>query len=335
MSDPIVLPFPYSMPAGDVVIRSALIEAFRDLKRNPWLLDFAFSYFAADLLTAKEYGQKEIDRYKEWFLGNKVTIAAGTNVNAIEVPHVVIWPGAQSEAEAITGDINETADITIPWPTPPVPVAAFTPLSYDSVTGTIGVPADIDLTRIFVGDNVYDRNANKNYAILDIGDQTIVILPGSTPNLTQAQILRPQAGNMIVKLESITTQDNYTIDVIVPGDAALCLVLHSLVLFCLYRYKEWFLEGRGYERSQYSSTGLQGLKSGPNAAQLMWQRSINIVGYVRTFWPKHIGPPIAGLIPGTSSQTGFTVAGGAESDPVALDSAGPRLWTSIEDVGEE
>ena len=332
MSEPLQLPYPYSMPAGDVILRTAIQAAFDDVRANPWLLDFCLSFFTADALTVKEYGQKELDRCKDWFLSNDVKVTMGTNVQTLEVPHIAIWPGAQNEAEATTGDVNDTALIKIPWPVPPAAVATFSALSYDPTSGIIMVPTSVDLSRVFDTDLVLDRKSGKTYPVLDIGDQQITIAAGSLPNLNQAQIVRGAYQTTLITLESITTQDNYQIDVIVPGDATMCLVLHTILMFCLYRYKQTLLEGRGYERTSYTSTGINGVKNGGQSVQLMFQRGVSVSGYIRSFWPKKKGSPLAGMVPGTPKQFGFQVPGGAEVNPQDYDSVGPRLWTSVEDT---
>lgn len=329
MSDDLDLPFPYSMPHGDVILRTALVAAFDDVRANPWLLDFCFAYFKADLLTTKVYGQKELDRCKAWFLENDVKITAGTNVQTLEIPHIAIWPGGQNEAEATLGDINEDAQITVKWPTPPKAVLSFTAAAYDSTTGIVTLPDSVDLTTVFVGDLVYDRKSGKSYAISDIEENAVTIAAGSTPNLTNAQIQRPTAGTMIVALESISTQDNYQIDIIVPGDATACIILHTITVFCLNRYKESLLEGRGYERTSITSTGINGVKGGGQSTQLMFQRGISVSGYIRSFWPKEIGQPVAGIVPS------YKVDGGLEVGADEMDALGSRLWTSVADTSAE
>src|SRR6476646_6304158 len=41
---------------GDIIIRTALIEGMRDIRRQPWLLDYAFASLAQDDLTKSVYG---------------------------------------------------------------------------------------------------------------------------------------------------------------------------------------------------------------------------------------------------------------------------------------
>lgn len=326
------LSFPFSMPQGDLVVRTALQAAFADMRSQPWLLEFALSFLVADPLTRQEYGQKELDRCLNWFLANDVRIAAGWNIEDVEVPHIALWPGQQSEGEAIMGDINDTQYETIRWPQPAQNVVGFTPVGFDAQTGIIIVPAEINTENIFIGDLIFSRTGSQGFSVTDIqGQQISIELPAGqpVPVLNQVVVRRPRQGTMMVSLESITTRDSYQLDVVAPGDATLCVALHSLTLFALYRYKQDLLEARGFERSEIVSTPLNGLRSGQQSVQFMYQRGITITGYVRTFWPKRIGQPIAGIVPV------LRVPGGAESDPAALDAGGPRLWTSISEAADD
>ena len=73
------------------------------------------------------------------------------------------------------------------------------------------------------------------------------------------------------------------------------IYLHSIVQFILLRYKQAFLEERGFDRSTISSGPIYQYTGGQNIAELFWSRDITINGYCRQYWPKIITSKLNGI----------------------------------------
>lgn len=309
---------------ADIIVRTAVIDAFRELRAQPWLLDFAFQALLVDELTVREYGAETLETEKRWFLENDVKVTLGYKINNINVPHVAIWFGDQQEADLTTGDVHDTPQETIPWVIAASPVMTFTAAAYDLDAGTVTLPAGKTTESVFAGMRVLDTVHGKAYEILEIiGDQEFAIAAGTQINLTNAQVVN-RNGLWNVKLESQANRETFHMDVVVQGDATKCIVLHGLLRWCLQRGKQRLLEGRGFERSLLSSSGLLVAADGDNAAQILFKRTLTLTGITREYWPKDVGAPLQGL------GSALVVASGAvEGDIDSLEVA--QGWSTVDD----
>jgi hypothetical protein len=136
--------------------------------------------------------------------------------------------------------------------------------------------------------------------------------------LTKAHVVNA-SDLYVVALESITFRDTYKIEVSVMGDATKAIVLHAILVFILNRYKQSLLEGRGFERSTITSSGMGGVANGPESAQWVFVRTIQLTGYVRQYWPKSIAPAVQGIGVMMQFGSGLQVEGPGDSDGSELD----------------
>lgn len=280
---------------ADIIIRSAVQRAFAELREQPWLLEFAFQTLLLDELTVDQYGAKQLEAVRDWFLENDVKITLGYKINNISIPHVAIWLGEQTEAEATTGDVHDIPQESIPWIMAVKPLMTFTAAGFDRATGLITLPADKDTSAIFIGMSVVDRSRGRAFQILDVTDEhTIQIAADQDINLTNAQIVGADS-LWRVNLESIANRETFHIDVVVQGDAVKCIVLYGLLRWSLNRGKQRLLEARGFERSTLNGSGVMIAADGDNAAQIMFKRTLTLTGFTREYWPKDVKPPVQGI----------------------------------------
>lgn len=107
------------------------------------------------------------------------------------------------------------------------------------------------------------------------------------------QVGRVRDGNKLVdvQLEGTYYREQCRLGLHVKGDYVPLLWLHSIVLFCLFRYKQRFLEARGFERTKVISGPMQ-----PNEffalEERVFSRYVHVVGYVRHYWPKDVSVDI-------------------------------------------
>ena len=107
------LPLPPSMTTealgvhqSDVIIRTAIVAAIADLRANPWLLDYVFASLPRDDRTMKDYGEKEVQRAKEWFMKTNVPVFMVPRMDEAKVPCITIKLLDSSEAEVTLGDVH-------------------------------------------------------------------------------------------------------------------------------------------------------------------------------------------------------------------------------------
>jgi len=320
---------------ADIVVRTAVIESFDELRAQPWLLDFAFQALLNDDLTRAEYGETLLEEAKNWFLENDVKVTLGYKINNISVPHVAIWMGEQSEAESTTGDTHDTPSESIPWVVAIDPLMTFTAAAYEIASGRITLPGSLTTSDIFTGMRVIDKSRGTAHEILGINNKTsFSIAAGSEVNLNNAQVVNANS-LWTVSLESQSNREVLHIDVIAQADATKCIVLHGILRWCLNRSKQRLLEARGFERSTISSSGILVAADGDNAAQIMFKRTITLTGITREYWPKDVRPPVQGLGSGITiaGGSGITIASGAETGDIdALEAS--QGWSTVDEDGD-
>lgn len=175
------------------------------------------------------------------------------------------------------------------------PALIFSPQAFDPATGTITLPPTLTTANVYPGMRVWDRVNNRHYEILEVlSDSEFTIPEDQVLNLTNAQVVNA-SDLFVVSMEGITYKESVRIVVSTQGDPVKTIALHQIVLFCLNKYKQDYLEARGFELPEISSSGMNGPTAGPTASQWMFQRTINVRGLVRYYWPKNISPAIQGI----------------------------------------
>ncbi len=284
------------VPQTDIVVRTAIMAAIDDIRANPYLLDFFLQSLLLDELTRKYYGEKELEEVKNWILENEITVTMAHHLNNVKLPHISVEVADASEVQQTLGDINVDASDKISFVLKVPAALVFTPASYDKVTGTIVLPASLSTTNVFTGMRVLDRVNNVAYRIEAVVDaQTFKIPAGVNLNLTRAEVVNSD-DLWVVQCESVALSETFNIDCIVQGDPVKTIMLHYLLLFILYRYKQSLFEGRGYENTVIRSSGMTfNSMYGKDATQLLWKRSATVTGFSMMYWPKDITPPIQGV----------------------------------------
>ncbi len=285
----------------DLVIRSALLEGISQLRSQPWLLDFLFQGLLRDPYIARHYGTEEFLRSKEWILNTNIVVAMAHNLNQGSVPHVTIFLGSESEAEATLGDVHyiNSEQVLVPQLMSKNSVLTFTPSAFDAATGTITLLAPATTDPVWQGMRILDRANNRYYTVLEVTSDTEFTIdsePLSPPNLTNAVLLRSE-DLLVAQLESVFYKQTVHLDLTVEGDATKLLVLHQLILYILHRYKQELLEARGFERTTVSANDVASTKFGAGAAQRFFNRMISVTGYVKQIWPKRIEPAFEAVQP--------------------------------------
>jgi len=283
---------------SDIIIKSALDIAFADLRANPSILNFVWASLPQDRITWKEFGMMELQRAKAWFLDTNIPVKLAPVRNEMTVPSIIISLSDSSEAtnESTLGDVNpETAFETTlgEWPALTKP---FTPSSYEPLTGIVAMrtrdlPDDILIAE---GMSIIDKTGTA-YEILKVYDSTTFKIAPATVADFKGAVLKGHRPAWVTSIESSSFRETYQVSVNVGGEPTLTILLHSVVVFCLLRYKEALLENRGFERSTFTSSDLRVNPNFPDT-ETVFSRFISLSGHVRQYWPKIIAPAIDGVI---------------------------------------
>jgi hypothetical protein len=220
-----------------------------------------------------------------------------TRVDESKVPCITVAIQSSNETAATLGDVNyDTVEQVHNLQR--IKYYDLSLSSYNAVTGACTVPASTPV-EVFVGEYVKTVSGNL-YPVLDVSsDVSFKIATGIVEQLTHIQIVASQIST--VTLESLEFRETGEIGCHVHSEPIYLTYLWSIVMFVLLRYKEELIEGRGYERTTLSSTGIV-LNTGLPISQPVYTRMINISGYVRQYWPKFFRGPVEGV---TGGNLGF------------------------------
>lgn len=278
---------------GDLLVRGALTAALKDLRANPWLLDFAFAGVPQDGLTVDEYGEADVARAKEWFMRTQIPVRMmPRNSSPPTFPCITVRLSSEAEAEVTLADINyEPTEYNDEQP--PL-TAPFDPVSYDPATGIMVLPPQVPAQLVVsAGQLVVDRSGVQ-HPILDSPDEaTAVLAKDVSADFHGAFVVGRKPGSA-TQIESVSERASFLVGVHVQGEPAHLLYLHSIVKFVLYVYKQALLERRGFERTSFSSSDFE-----RNAAfedEAVFSRYVTLNGYSRQFWPKGISPTVSGTV---------------------------------------
>jgi hypothetical protein len=267
---------------GDLTISNMLKKSIADLRLNSWLLDHIFSNIR---------DQKEISNAKAFFLNNEFPIVHNMRKDSPPAMFISLSLGSSREdkSQAYLGDMsNEFVDYlpseinkTIPYVVKP-----FNIISYDSATGIITMPENIqEFKYISAGMLSVDVNTGNAYKIIEVlSNSRYVVEIGAV--ITEKQAITPQYPIFRARMESATFLENYTIGIHTSGDVLNTIWLHSIVSYCLLRYRESLLEAEGFQISTISSSEFIKSEQYAQLGEDFFSRYITLEGQVQNFWIK-------------------------------------------------
>lgn len=278
---------------SDIIIRTALVEAIADLRANPYLLDYCFASLRRDDLTSQTYGQKEIDQAKRWFLRTDIPVVMDYRFDSPDYAMISISLVESVETDVTLGDVHyvpsETSEAT--WPALAGP---FTPTAWDPTTGQLTLPEDVSNALLVTNRMQIISKTGVSYPIVGVIGREIIQVDIGTNDDFRGATIRGNNPRLVQQVESLNFRETYRVGAHSHGDPFYLTWLHSIVVFCLLRYKQTLLESRGFERSTISSSQFaKDLRfgNGENA----WTRFVNVTGFVRQSWPKFINDRIESI----------------------------------------
>ncbi len=238
---------------GDVIVRSAIIRAMQEVRKNPTLLNHIFHSLAEDDVTRDVYGEEQIQQAKDWFLKTEIPVMMNFRVAEEHLPAIVISLQESAEADQTHGDVHYVTQERTPgdWP---VLTKPFTPVAYSPVSGLMVLPAGLMADKVIgAGMFIMTRDGREHKIMQNLGDDEISLKPYTADDFTGA-VIKGARERYVTTIESVTFKEVYQIGIHVIGEPVYLLHLHSIVQFMLLKYKQDLLERRGYERTALAST---------------------------------------------------------------------------------
>lgn len=305
---------------SDIILRSAILTAIKDVRENPWLLDYAFMGLLQDTMTSPDYGEKQVMEAKRWFMKTDIPVYHSLTTSPPKLPCITITMVNSQETDVTLGDVHHDPHEDLSEDPPVGPV--FVPKAYDYVTGIMTLPDSVMQSTIVVpGMRVTDTSGKNFYTITEVEDEQITLTPGVSADFRKAT-LHYRMPVFKVSLESVVEKEDYLIGVHVDEPSRL-VILFSIIKMILYRYKQSLMEARGFEKTTFSATDFSKLQAAIDELNAT-SRYISLSGYVRQYWPKDIKQTIQ------SVGGALKVMGGANLPPDTDPNTAP--WVGEDDV---
>ena len=282
--------------ASDIMIKSMIESAFADLRRNHWILEDIFSGMLADPLSKDEYGAKEMQTAMDWFLKNEIPVLLQHRIaDAPTMPCVTISyaPGQEDQSRTSLGDqrVTREMDPTNVFTKPNNLTREFNAKGYDVETGILTIPDAVDSSVIRAGQFVFANKTGRAYEIKKVIDSRNLQLAPKILDAFQNIYIRTRYSLWNVESEQTWFSESYAIGCYSQGSAATCYWLWQIVMYCCLRYKEAYLEARGFDLSSVSFGPLQ-IAEPDVPGDRVYVRAINLSGQVPATWVKYAAPKL-------------------------------------------
>lgn len=328
---------------GDVIIKTAIELAIDDIKKNTWLIDDIFSDFIDNPILKQKYGQKEINRAKEWILNNKINFYMKYRVDNMDFPAISIAMGNSNEDKdlATLADqsvcVEELDPCMINKPIAYI-VKPFNVVSYDKTTGIVEVPAGTEGFQYVTEEMIaIDPETGNGYVINGkAGDNGFKIAPESELDVQTLAVV-PKYQMYRARRERITSQETYNIGCHAHGDPSTLIFLFALTKYAMLRYREGLFEFNNFQLGTLQCTDM--IKNDAFGQDNVYSRFIMLSGQAEEDWLK---TPFrvweaADFIErgeGMDPEIGIKICSNEDTNPDSVE-AENDLWTTIDVDNDE
>jgi hypothetical protein len=281
--------------SSDVLLKTMIEAAFADLRKNSWILDDVYAELATDSLAKDHYGYKEVSAAKQWFLNNNIDVYLVNRVDTPRFPCVTI---VQTDSREMTertslsdeGFINEIEPYAITKRVQKV-YDNFTPLAFNSTDGIVTVPEHMNTNYIIKGQFLVSSKTQKAYVIQDVIDsKKFQVAANIKENFTDCYIAPPTSIWNLHK-ELTFMLESFIIGLHTQSDLNQAIWLRQLMQYIFLRYKEAYLDRRGFELSTFS-VGAIGENPEFKGVELIWTCPMNVNGQTQANFIKFAAPKI-------------------------------------------
>jgi hypothetical protein len=260
-------------------------------------LDDVFGGLAGDPLSKVEYGYKEVKSAKDWFIRANIPVYLPFRIDNPTMPCISIMQESSSEMHdrASLADEGGTALIEDIEPRrattqPQYVVPPFSPAGYNPQTGDITLPEGVTTECMAEGQFLVSARTGKAYAIKSIlGTQDFTIAPNVVDDFEGAYILPPTTLWNLHR-EFAFMAESFEVGCHAASDPVITMWLRAVVMYIMLRYREAYLEARGFE---VSSLVAGPVAPNPNfTAEKIYSASVKLQGQVEASWVKFIAPKL-------------------------------------------
>lgn len=281
---------------GDAVIGEIINLIIEDIRKSPWLIEDILSHFVENPYLSKKYGMKEISACKEWFKNNKIDVYVSVRPDETSRDYISVAVGPSSEDASLStlSDLSTTVEELDPQEIQkPIPfvISPFIPADYDSLTGFIGIPNEIDLIPVASGQPIIDPTTGNGYIVdrvENVGDQQGVyiqeVVGGFPLSIPSKMAIIPQYRYYKARRERAFFRESYSIGCHSSGLPNIALWLESIVLYGLMRYREGLLEKSEFHISSLSRSEFT--QDRGIGEDVFYSRFITLSGAVQNTWIK-------------------------------------------------
>lgn len=326
---------------GDIIIKAAIDRGIDDMRKNSWLIDHMLEDLVNDPYLKEKYGQKQIDACKEWLANNQIDVYMRPREDRDRLPCITISMGPSEEKPDMRhmGDLSPWKKILYPnqigKPIPYV-IKPFTPINYDSNTGEVQVPDEIDLSTVAAGMILVNPANGTGYVILGLSPSGILIEPDQEISATQFGII-PKFQYYEARVEHSYFQDTYHIACHAHGDPQVILWLWSIMTYALLRYRQGLLEANGFTESTFHSAPPElNEQWTTDGGEKAFTRAISLTGQVQNTWikaPHRFIETVSLKDPSCDGYTGGIKILSNLNTPPIIDTS-DQNWVTIEDDDE-
>lgn len=275
----------FRMP--DLIIESILRDGFENARRDPSVIDDVFCDLTRSY-ASKKYGNKEIEKIKKIIEEDEVSIIHSFNLSQVTMPCISIQlaDDRESQERAHMGNLrgmtmasldeDETADL--------VKVEAFTPTSYDPITGIVKVDDSVNLAPAYANLLFVDVEGTEHLIIggivNDTGLKQFIVEPNSEVAITGPGEIKSSLNYKLYQKRGNIEQTQIILG-ISSRDALMTKYFYILVKYFMLSRRDDLI-ARGIDISTY--TGSDFTRNMEYGADVVYTRFFNIAGTVEHEW---------------------------------------------------
>lgn len=291
----------------DILIKTMIEAAFADLRKNSWLLDDIFGELAQDNFANREYGYKEVAAAKQWFLANNIDVYLVNRVDTPRFPCITVVLTDSREmldrtSLADEGYIDEIEPYSITKRIQKV-YNNFTPASYNKEKGYVTFPEGITTDMAVAGQFLVSSKTGKAYVINSVIDNKIFQIATEVKDDFTDCYIAPPTSIWNLHKELTFLQESFAIGMHTQSDLNQAIWLRQLMQYVFLRYKEAYLERRGFELSTFS---VGSIVENPEfkGVELIWSCPMTVSGQVQADFVKFAAPKLQGIKGGVRIMDG-------------------------------
>jgi hypothetical protein len=284
--------------ATDILVKTMIEAALADLRKNTWILSDIFSDLAADSLAKTDYGYKESASAIEWFLSNNIDVYLTNRVDTPRFPCLSVVRTSSREMQERTslGDDGTVEDIDPQDITRQVQkqYETFTPIKYDKTKGNLTLPNGITTSVMLPGQFLVSKRSGKAYVINKVlTDAVFQITPNIDEDFTECYVAPPtKLWNLQKELTFL--EESFAIGIHAQSDINQAIWLRQLTQYIFLRYKEAYLERRGFELSTFN-VGSIDINPHFNNIEMVYSCMLSVTGQVEANFIKYAAPKLQGV----------------------------------------